>query len=691
MGILKQVLGAQMHVHNTNEYAPSFGMRSMFDHFKSEQYASAYPNIRAISAEYMQVKPFAINVNGEPAQNNNIINALYHPNQSDSSVAFAEKVAVSTLYHRKTYLLVWRREGNETKPGGEFGVKGRNIAGFTFLEYPGVTRRDGRTFYSIGAQEFSDKEVIVLPGGVDPTNLYGGYSPSEASRRWAKLDDYIADFQSGFFENGAVPAGVINVVAATTQEYNDIVDTILARHQGAGQHGKVTFSHTPLDQTGKPAQAQITWTPFGQSNKDMDFKTMYDQVDKRLSSAYGVADIIKGIDSNAKYDNGGFSEKTFAKRAVYPLLLRNYTQINHELNRITGGTGIAITFDYEIPSLADEEKVTAETKQIEGEIILKYTSEPYNWSLDSVVDAFQLSNSYKLLKQGTKAAVIENDKPDVDEGKEVVESPDPEKIDGLTPVNKMELPKVTPKAEATDEDKLAAATKQFMQAQVDRVVQEYQDEPTDVVEPSPKDDELEAFIVAMLVVIAGILLLKGQEEYAAGAELAGVALDDLQGFNLTEEATDAYRAYLKRVGTSYGEDTANSIRKVLADANDLGLSRADTEKALKEIMNTDDWRVRRLARTELNRSQATGAIEGMKELQAETGLTISKIWHVNNSSACPWCVTMDGTKVGLDQPFIPMGSSIVDDEGKVLVNDWQDIDTAQGHPNCTCSIVWEVN
>lgn len=682
MGILKQALSVKMSYDNKN-YAPSHGMRSIFDHYKSEAYASAYPNIRAISAEYMQVKPYAIDANGKPIQNNNIINALYHPNQLDSSVSFFEKVAVSTLYHRKTYILVWRREGIETKPGGDFGVKGKNIAGFTFLEYPAVTRKNGRTYYSIGSQEFNDKEVIILPGGVDPTNLYGGYSPSESARRWAKLDDYIADFQSGFFENGAVPAGVINVVAATTKEYDDIVDTIEARHQGAGQNGKVTFSHTPLDQTGKPAQAQITWTPFGQTNKDMDFKNMYDQVDKRLSASFGVADIIKGIDSNAKYDNGGFSEKTFSKRAVYPLLLRNYTQINHELNRITGGTGIAITFDYDIPALSDEEKVKAETKGLEANIIRLMTLEGY--TLDSIVEAFDLSNSYKLLKQGEKPAVIENDKPDVDEGGEVEKSPNPSKIDGITPVNKAKV-----KLELTDEDKLANATRNYMQAQIDRVVQEYQDEPSDAVEPEPIENELDNFITAMMLTISGILLFYGQEEYATGAGIAGLSLDTLQGYNFTEEVVDSYKAYLRRVGTSYGADTAESIRKVLLNSKDLGLTRTETEKALRNIMDTDEFRVKRLARTELNTSQQTGSLDGMKNLSAETGVSFNKVWHINRVDACGFCQELNGKVVGIDQPFIPLGGTMVSDDGTIIVNDWRDIDIAQSHPNCTCSIIWEV-
>ena len=39
-----------------------------------------------------------------------------------------------------------------------------------------------------------------------------------------------------------------------------------------------------------------------------------------------------------------------------------------------------------------------------------------------------------------------------------------------------------------------------------------------------------------------------KEQYeAGGALLANISLDDLQGFNLTEEATDSYRAYLKKL------------------------------------------------------------------------------------------------------------------------------------------------
>lgn len=382
----------------------------------------------------MGIVPYAMNGNGKPVPHA-ALDALFHPNKKDSFVMFVEKLGVSVLAQDYTYLLVWRREGQEAKPGGEFGFGGNNIAGFTFLECPGIEYRDGRIYYKMGAQEFNEDEVIAIPGGAKPGNLYAGYSPAMSAAKWATLDGYIGDYQNGFFSNGAIPAGVFKVAAATPQEYKDMVATLQERHKGAGNNNNVSYTHAPLDHEGKQAPAQIEWVPFAQSNKDIDFEPLLKHVDNRLSESYGVSSIIKGVDSAAKYSNAEVSEAGFAKRAVKPLALRIYSQITHELNRITGGLGVAITFKYEIPAVSDAEKVKAETKKIESDIILTYTADPYNWSLDSVVDAFQLSQSYKLLKQGNKSAKIDNDKPEVDEGDEVEKAPDPTKIDGVTPLN----------------------------------------------------------------------------------------------------------------------------------------------------------------------------------------------------------------------------------------------------------------
>ena len=655
--------------------------RSFFGHYQSDAYASSYPSIRAIANEYMAVPPKAIDAKGNPVPSP-IIDALYHPNQLDSSVAFAEKVAVSTLALSKTYILVWSRDGRSAKPGGDFTID--KVAGFTFLEFPGVSRRDGKTYYNKGSQYFTEDEVLVLPGGVDPHNLYAGYSPSEAARRWAKLDDYIADYQAGFFENGAVPAGQFLITAATKTEYDDIVDTLQARHRGAGKNGNVTYAHRPIDpNNGSPVSARIEWVPFSQSNKDIDFKNLFQQTNQRIDTAFGVPAIVKGIDDAATYANAQVAEKTFAKRAVYPLLLRNYTQLTHELNRITNGLGVSITFDYKIPTVSDEEKVDAERKQLDSTVIINMTEAGY--SLESIVDAFKMPISYKDLVLGTETGNTDEDNPDVDEGGEVESAPDPAKIDGVTPVNKS----TKPKAEVSDLDKLANVTRQFMQSQVDKAVEDLKaepDKPNNVVTGSPSQTEQEAFIEDMLSAVVAIMISRGDIQYTEGEAMiedAGLSTDNLNDFNLSDGAQTDYKSYLARVGESYSDDTAESIRNVLANADEQGLTKADTENALQEVMNTDEWRVTRLANTELNRSQSLGGLEAMKQIAAETGATMEKtVSHEGNlTPPCEFCQAQEGVWVKIDQPLVHLNQTVVGVDGGTLINDFVQIDAGDIHPN----------
>ncbi len=66
----------------------------------------------------MTVRPFAIDGNGKQVSHE-VINALYHPNKSDSLCSVVEKIAVSTLSLRKIYFgmeQLWL----SSKPGGDF-------------------------------------------------------------------------------------------------------------------------------------------------------------------------------------------------------------------------------------------------------------------------------------------------------------------------------------------------------------------------------------------------------------------------------------------------------------------------------------------------------------------------------------------------------------------------------------------
>ncbi len=671
--------------------APSFAQQnpgySLLNCYQSDAYASIYPSVKAISYEFKKIMPFAIDGNGKPQKNVPTINALYHPNQLDSSVAFFEKLAVSSLVHRKTYVLVWRKEGRESKPGGE--ITPQNIGGFTFLERPAITRRDGKTYYNIGSQEFTENEVMVIPGGVDPNNLYAGYAPGEASRAWATLDDYIADYQKGFFENGAIPAGQFLITAATNKDFNDTVDAMQAKHRGAGKNNNVTYTPQPIDPTtGKPGEAKVQWIPFASSNKDIDFKNLFEQANKRIDSTFGVPASVRGVGENNNYATARLDQQNFIVRAVEPLALSIYTQITHELNRITNGLGVAITFELPIPAIADEELVQAQTKSSEVTSLNVLLDKGY--SLDTAVDALALSPRYKLLKiDTTTQTIIENDKPDVDEGGEVNDSPDPDKVDGITPLNKKKDAK--PKNEASDLDQLESVARALMQSQVDQAIADYESEQevSNVVTGNPTPEAEDKFVADMLVRIVGIMIAKGEIEYLVGKQLlvdAGLSTANLHSFVLNETARSAYEAYLSKVATSYSEDTAVAIRSVLSRSNVAGWTQAETKDALRGIMNTDEWRVKRLGVTELNRSQSLAGIESMKQIQAETGYSLEKsLMHTGGDPPCEFCDALIGKWIPVDQELVPLNSVVVGVDGGIMINDFVANDGYDPHPNGHCT------
>lgn len=231
-----------------------------------------------------------------------------------------------------------------------------------------------------------------------------------------------------------------------------------------------------------------------------------------------------------------------------------------------------------------------------------------------------------------------------------------------------------------------------MRSQVDNAIEQYSESVKNSIKmQDPTQAEIDAYITEMMAIITGILTAYGIEGYAEGALIADLTVGELNGYNLTETAKNAYKTYLKKVAESYGADTSDSIRKVLSEANLNGLTRVETEKALKGIMDTDDWRVKRLARTELNHSQSIGKLEGMKALATEAGGQWEKtIQH--NGTACPLCESQKGIWSAIDRPIWGLGETIstVDEKGEtvVYVNNWMSNDGWDYHPQGKGTVVF---
>src|SRR5690606_10294318 len=139
---------------------------------------------------------------------------------------------------------------------------------------------------------------------------------------------------------------------------NNIVDKMQEKHRGADNNNNIVYTHRPVDNaTGKPVDAQIEWIPYSVSNRELSLKDLFEQANKKIDSTFGVPASIRGVGENNNYATARTDQQNFMENVVDPIALKIWTGFTHELNRITGGLGVAISYDIEIPALADEEKV----------------------------------------------------------------------------------------------------------------------------------------------------------------------------------------------------------------------------------------------------------------------------------------------------------------------------------------------
>ena len=96
-------------------------------------------------------------------------------------------------------------------------------------------------------------------------------------------------------------------------------------------------------------------------------------------------------------------------------------------------------------------------------------------------------------------------------------------------------------------------------------------------------------------------------------------------------------------------------------------------------MNTNRWRIERLARTEQHRAEQLGKLQAMRQLSKETGATIWKVWHINpmTPNPCEHCLELDGERLPLGESFGDFSAGA----GEV----------ADAHPNCTCYLTFEID
>jgi hypothetical protein len=66
-----------------------------------------------------------------------------------------------------------------------------------------------------------------------------------------------------------------------------------------------------------------------------------------------------------------------------------------------------------------------------------------------------------------------------------------------------------------------------------------------------------------------------------------------------------------------------------------------------------------------------------------------KVWRVQSTNPCSFCLALDGTRIAVGTPFFLKGATLVDAAGKEQVLDYEDVMHPPLHGHCACTLEGE--
>lgn len=647
-------------------------------------YDNIFPYVNAISQRFSTVIPYAVTSDGrelDPAPT--AIRALYAPNDTYSCLEFLKLIASGILTQSHLDILIWTTEG----PGGN--ITPDNIAGYTILPTNSRIYNDTRSDWyhrvtmDLGdgprQYEFTRDETISLSYSRHPDDPTRGISPAMTIKKWANVDDMIAEYERGFFGNNAVPAGMLGIVSENAEDFRRNRTRLEETFRGAGNNNGVVYNMIPVDpMTHKPSQtSKLAWVPFQNSNDSLDLQTVNDVVNARLANALAVPDIIRGIDNSQTYANAEMAERAFIENTLKPLCMTVWDKWQFELDRITGGLGYGITFHLDLPAQTEVEKVQAETQQIRINNLIQLVN--MGASVESAAEALGLPDTYRRLTLHPSTT----NTPSLPSARNTTKAAKP--VDGKP-------------AEAH----LLTATRTY----VSRVIQHARRSQAglrDDLETIGQQwiNDVEDDLIAHLTAYAKKTGLKLEQVITAWAELHpdNPIAAEVQGYTQTDWRklydwanlpSNVKTAYLDHL-----ETIANTSSKTITSKTIDLLTRADTgqwdaHRLRDELTRMGNEHAELIARCETVQAQRLGSLYSARNLSETLGVRLQKVWRTTgDSNTCGFCKHMEGTNIGLDSTYLSTGASIkIGDH--TYVNNFENMTTPNAHPNCRCYEDYEV-
>lgn len=657
-------------------------------------YENLFAQVRPLIDEMKMVRPYGVGKNGArlPASRTPELTLLDYPNEDMGWAEFADLIFSTWLTKDQLYIHAWR--------DGRGNIKGYTVLPASSRYWNGhatvwqVMTADGHTV------TLDESEVMTFRFSRNPDNPAQGVSPATAVRIWTQVDDVISQYQRAYFENGAIPATLTFITASTEERYEKVRKELERKTTGANNANKTVYIwRQMLPETGE-TKDQVEVKTIQAPNSTLAIKDIVAIVNDKLNKSVGVSNFILGDDSSAKYDNAELSDYQFTRRRVYPALISFWSQFQHELDRITGGLGYAISFDLDLPDLTERLKVKAETNAKNAETLTKLIQA--GASAEFATKALKLDDNWFNAGIGIQAA-READRA----------------MAKLQAIRELRASEPTIEAETVEADQEPEPTEQITDHchhHTDAVAVEFGDDERTaktiydklmslaraIVEENPQlDEEL------VKSEIVELLKLEGNDGGDAGlAKLADLVNDSEtekiirqaleQGYDISDALTDRIKERTNLIVNDYSAQTREQVRAILNNAEQL------TAKEMQERLEAaiPAQRAATIARNETVYAFRSGRLEADSNIANQFGFAkdLRLIWRcTKDTTTCDLCAAMDGQVTTLGQAYIdqvdvregeelPNGHTV--EESKTLTfrhDEWNDQgQIPSAHVNCRC-------
>ena len=648
------------------QYAqPATQPLTLLSAYELDDYKANFSDIRPIAEQFSAVVPYAISRDGRKLDTQPLaVQKLFAPNENMGFYDFADYL-ISTILSQPRALVnvIW-------KPGEPH--YSWNIQGYIFL--PPSSRTDlgnGRIVYQYA--DTSGHMVQLYPDTVMEfyysmaTDTFGvGISPAQASKKWATIEEYIAAYQAGFFQNGAKPDGMFIVTANSHDQFTDAVEKLERVHRrGARGHFNYQYAYRPTDEQGNPLKtASLEWVSFGTTNKDLTLGELIDKTQEKKDSAYGVPAIARGNDATATYNNAEVSDRNLARKVDYQLR-RTWSRFMHELARICQDEITwTLSYDYDVPALADAEKVKADTDNVKADAMIKLVNagaEPAaaakalglgsEWASLTLAKA-DPGVSLKLTPNEHQHEHIDLDHPMVDINRRYPG-------DKLTPRQKMV------RLVISENKRILKSIKEG-------------DVSANAYTPTPEDienfaEQMREIMQPLAIAAQGVMIKAIAKQFKLEVpEHVPTAIEDPNWWRR-----------LSKVAQTHDEYIGNKLQQLLIQAEAEGLTARQTSDLLNTVVNNEK-KADILARNEIVNSERFGQLQAVEAIANANDLNAYKIWHcVEDDRTCPLCKKMNGKKVPVKDAFANLGDVIKAGDRDYVI-DWLPLDTPDAHNNCRC-------